>query len=65
MQEIPEMWVRSLGWEEPLEFLAWKILWIEETGGLQSMEVQRVGHDYACTDTQFYGFILKYNQMET
>ena len=67
------MWVRSLGWEEPLEqemttrssILAWKILWIEETGGLQSMEVQRVGHNYACTDTQFYGFILKYNQMET
>ena len=45
--------------------LAWKILWTEETGGLQSMEVQRVGHNYACTDTQFYGFILKYNQMDT
>ena len=25
--------------------LAWKILWTEEPGGLQSMESQRVGHD--------------------
>jgi len=39
------MWVQSLGWEDPLEekmathsrFLAWKIPWTEETGGLQSM----------------------------
>ena len=27
--------------------LAWKIPWIEELGGLQSMESQRVGHDWA------------------
>ena len=41
------------GQEDPLEeemaahssFLAWKISWTEETGGLQSMESQRVGHD--------------------
>ena len=40
-----ETWVRSLGWEDPLEeetathsnILAWKILWTEEPGGLQSM----------------------------
>ena len=25
--------------------LAWRILWAEEPGGLQSMEVQRVGHN--------------------
>ena len=25
--------------------LAWEILWIEEPGGLQSMELQRVGRD--------------------
>ena len=38
---IQEMWVRSLGWEDPLEegmathssALAWKIPWTEETGG--------------------------------
>ena len=47
------MQVQSLGWEEPLEeemaahssILAWKIPWTEEAGGLQSMGLQRVGHD--------------------
>ena len=47
------MQVRSLGWEDPLEkeiathfsILAWEISWIEEPGGLQSVESQRVGHD--------------------
>ena len=41
------------GQEDPLEeemaahssVLAWKISWTEETGGLQSMELQKVGHD--------------------
>ena len=45
--------VQSLGWEDPLEedmathlsILAWRIPWAEETGRLQSMESQRVGHD--------------------
>ena len=44
---------RSLGWEDPLEkemathssILAWKISWTEEPSGLQSMRLQRVGHD--------------------
>ena len=48
-----ETWVRSLGWEDPLEkemathssTLAWRIPWTEEPGGLQSMGLQRVGHD--------------------
>ena len=48
-----ETWVRSLGWEDALEdgmvtcssILAWRIPWIEEPGGLQSMGSQRVGHD--------------------
>ena len=48
-----ETWVRSLGREDPLEkgmethssILAWEITWIEEPGGLQSMRLQRVGHD--------------------
>ena len=48
-----ETWVQSLGWEDPLEkemathssILAWRILWTEEPGGLQSMGSQRVGHD--------------------
>ena len=50
-----ETWVRSLGWEVPLEkemathssILAWKIPWTEEPGRLQSMGSQRVGHDWA------------------
>ena len=48
-----ETWVRSLGWEDPLErgmathssILAWRLPWTEEPGGLQSMGLQRVGHD--------------------
>ena len=47
------MQVQSLGWEYPLEegmatyysFLAWKIPWTEEPGGLCSMGLQRVGLD--------------------
>ena len=48
-----EMQVQSLGREDPLEkdiathssILAWKIPWKEEPGGLQSMGLQRIGHD--------------------
>ena len=29
--------------------LAWKIAWMEEPGGLQSMESQRVEHDFTFT----------------
>ena len=47
------MQVRSLGQDDPLKeemathssIYAWKIPWIEEPGGLQSMGSQRVGHD--------------------
>ena len=47
------MWVPSLGQEDPPEkgmathsrILAWKIPWTEEPGGLQSMGLQRVGHN--------------------
>ena len=78
---IQETWVQSLGWEDPLEkemathssILAWKTSWIEEPGRLQSIESQRVRHDWSdlasmhvwCTLTfcvlffQFY-FILFY-----
>ena len=45
------MWVPSLGWEDPLEeemathssILSWKIPWVEEPSGLQSMGLQRIG----------------------
>ena len=46
---MQETWVRSLGWEDPLEkgmanhasILAWEIPWTEEPGGLQSMGLQK------------------------
>ena len=51
---MQETQVRSLGWEDPVEkemathssTLAWKIPWTEERGSLQSMGMQRVGHDW-------------------
>ena len=56
VKRLPEMWetwVQSLGWEDLLEketathssTLAWRILWTEEPGRLQSMGSQRVRHD--------------------
>ena len=50
-----EMWVQSLGREDPLKeskathsrILAWIISWTEEPGGLQSMGLHRVGPDWS------------------
>ena len=50
---IQEIWVRALGQEDRMEkamaihcsILAWRIQWIEEPGGPQSMGSQKVGHD--------------------
>ena len=50
---VQETRVRSLSWEDPLEkgmvthssILAWRILWTEEHGRLQSMGSPRVRHD--------------------
>ena len=69
MQEMQEMWVRSLGWEDPLEegmaapssILAWKIPRTEEPGGMQSTGSQRVGHDWsdpACFVFQYYVILI-------
>ena len=49
---MQETRVQSLGRDDPLgkgmathsRILAWRILWTEEPGGLQSKESQRVGH---------------------
>ena len=57
MHKKQEMWVWSLGQEDPLEkemtthssIPAWKIPWIEEPSRLQFMSSQRVGHDWAHT----------------
>ena len=53
VQDVQELRVRSLGWEDPLEedmvthssILAQKIPCAGEPGGLQPMGLQRVGHD--------------------
>ena len=53
MQEMQETWIGSMGLEDPLEeekvthssILAWNIPWMEEVGGLQSMESQRTEHN--------------------
>ena len=50
---MQEIWVQSLGWEDPLEkemathssILVWRLLWTKELGRLQSMGLQRVKHD--------------------
>ena len=55
LSTMQETWVQSLGQEDPLEkemaihssSIAWKIPWTEESGRLQSMWSQRVGHDWA------------------
>ena len=53
LSTMRETWVPSLGQEDLLEkemaihssTIAWKMLWTEEPGRLQSMESQRVRHD--------------------
>ena len=56
VKNLPVIWgiqIQSLGWEDPLEkgmathssIIAWRIPWTEEPGGLQSVALQRVGHD--------------------
>ena len=53
VSDIPETWVQSLGWEDPLEegmaahssILAWRIPRTEEPGRLQPIGSHRVGHD--------------------
>ena len=53
LSAMQETWIRSLGWEDLLEegmathssILTWRIPMTEEPGKLQSMGLQRVGHD--------------------
>ena len=67
--EGQETQVRSLGREDPLEeemathssILAWKIPWTEELGGLQSMGLQRVGHDWTISLSLF---TFRYEEMQ-
>ena len=49
LPSMRETWVQPLSWEDPLEketaihssILAWRILWSEKPGGLQSMGSQK------------------------
>ena len=60
------MWVLSLSWEDPLEegmathssILAWRIPWVEESGGLQSMGLKRQGkhQDHTRTWHRFWKY---------
>ena len=58
---MQETWVRSLGWEYPLEkgkathssILAWRILWT-----VQSMGSQRVGHDERLSLSLLFYFLI-------
>ena len=53
LSPMQETQVRSLGWKDALDkgmathssILGWRILRSKESGGLQFMELQRVGHD--------------------
>ena len=53
MQKMQQAWVQFLNWEDSLEegrathssIPAWRIPWTEEPGGLQSIVLQRVGHN--------------------
>ena len=48
LPSMQETWVQSLAGEEMTthsSILDWKIPWMEKPGGLQSMGLQRVGHN--------------------
>ena len=60
---VQEIWVRSLGWEDPLEkgmathssILAWRIPWREEPGGLQKyLGLQKSRHDWSTNTFTFF-----------
>ena len=61
-----ETWVRSLGREDPLEkemathssILAWRIPWMEELGGLQSM-----GHKESDTTERLHFHLLNIHHL--
>ena len=62
---MQESWVWFLSWEDPWEeeiathssILAWEIPWTEDPGGLQSMGLQRVGHNWATKQAQTKNYI--------
>ena len=69
---MQETWVRSLGWEDPLEkemaihssILAWRIPWTEEPGGLQSTGSQRVRHHGATKHTAQHKVYVSFQRLK-
>ena len=67
LSTMQETRVRALDWEDPLgkemaihsSTIAWKISWTEEPGRLQSMESQRVGHDWVTSLHRFDPWVRK------
>ena len=68
------MWVRSLGWKDPLEeemathsrILAWKIPWTEEPGGVQSIGSQSdmtETRTHMCTHSDTHSHTLSLYQL--
>ena len=71
---LPALWetrVQSLSQEDPLEkemathssILAWKILWMEEPGGLQSMGLQRVRYGWETSLSFFFSLVHSKNKV--
>ena len=63
---VPETWVWSLGWEDPLQkemathssLRAWRIPWTEEPGRLQSLGSQRIRHDWGTNFLPLHSIII-------
>ena len=56
-------WVRKMPWRRkwqptPVSF-AWEIPWTEDSGGLQSMGLKRVGHDLVAKHQQHFSCFMK------
>ena len=59
---MQETWVRFLDWKDPLEkrmvthsgIIVWRVSWTKEPHRLQSMGLQRVGHDWATNTYTIY-----------
>ena len=71
LPSVQKTWLWSLGWEDPLEkgmathssILAWRIVWTEKPGGLQSVGSQRVRHNWV-TDTAQQRHIYGINETD-
>ena len=68
LPSMRETWVRSLGWEDPLEkgmathssILAWRIPWTEDPGGLQSTGSHRLWDNWVANTFTFINILLNY-----